>query len=138
MRSPSPWRRLCICSSGTGTEMDESTAGEVLGAERQAALARIDAIIADFDGIVDSSANANIDDEHDPDGSTVAFERAQTAALLAQARAHLDDLDRALARLAAGSYAVCERCGGQIAWERLAARPAARCCFSCAVLPAPK
>jgi RNA polymerase-binding transcription factor DksA len=117
--------------------MDESTAGEVLGAERQATLARIDEITVEFDGIVDSSVNSNIDDEHDPEGSTVAFERAQTAALLALARAYLDDLDRALARVAAGSYAVCERCGREIASERLAARPAARCCFSCAVLPAP-
>jgi RNA polymerase-binding transcription factor DksA len=117
--------------------MDKPTAGEMLDAERRATLARIDEIIVDFDGIVDASLNANIDDEHDPEGSTVAFERAQTAALLAQARGYLDDLDRAIARLGAGSYAVCERCGGEIAWERLAARPAARCCIGCAVLPAP-
>ncbi len=112
--------------------MDESNVRGRLDAERQATSARIAEMSVDFDGIVEASVNANIDDEHDPEGATVAFERAQVAALLTQARAHLDELDRALARLAAGKYAVCERCGGEIAPERLAARPAAHTCFDCA------
>jgi RNA polymerase-binding transcription factor DksA len=112
--------------------MDESSVGERLGAERQATIARIEEMSVDFDGIVEASVNANIDDEHDPEGATVAFERAQVLALLTQARAHLDELDAALARLAAGTYSVCERCGGEIASERLAARPATHACFACA------
>jgi DnaK suppressor protein len=112
--------------------MDTPTVRQRLGAERQATIARIEEMSVDFDGIVESSVNGNIDDEHDPEGSTVAFERAQVVALITQARAHLDELDRALARLAAGNYSVCEQCGGEIASERLAARPAARTCFDCA------
>ena len=53
----------------------------------------------EFDEIVAGSADSNADDEHDPEGSTLAFERAQVSALLLEARAYLSDLDRALARL---------------------------------------
>jgi|ERR1700688_1030563 len=112
--------------------MEESTVRKLLGAKRQATLARIQAMTTDFDDIVAASADSNIDDEHDPEGATVAFERAQVTALLIQARGYLDDLDRALARLAAGNYSVCERCGVQIAADRLVARPAARTCIGCA------
>jgi RNA polymerase-binding transcription factor DksA len=87
---------------------------------------------SDFDEIVATASGTNGDDEHDPEGSTIAYERAQVAALLGEARAHLDDLDRALARLADGTYEVCERCGASIAPERLAARPATRSCIRCA------
>jgi len=77
--------------------------------------------------------DANGDDEHDPEGSTLAFERARAAALLAEAESTLAELDRALAKLADGTYARCEVCGGAIAPERLDALPATRHCFACAV-----
>ncbi len=89
----------------------------------------------ELDDIVAGSAGSNIDDEHDPEGSTIAFERAQIATLLREARAYLGELDRASARLEAGGYWACERCGGPIAEERLAARPAARTCVGCAGRP---
>ena len=41
-------------------------------------------------------------------------------------------LDTALARVDSGSYGVCESCGQDIAPERLAARPAATLCITCA------
>ncbi len=66
--------------------MDESAIRDVLNAERAATLARIRAMQADLDAIVDASANVNTDDEHDPEGSTIAYERAQVAALLAGAQ----------------------------------------------------
>lgn len=90
---------------------------------------------SDFDGIVAESVNANADDEHDPEGSTIAYERAQVTALRARAESNVHDLDRALARLAAGRYSVCEGCHGQISPERLEALPAARLCFDCAISP---
>jgi len=84
-----------------------------------------------FDGIVAASAEANLDDEHDPEGATVGFERAQVLALLEQARAHLADLDQALARDEV-AYGRCAGCGEPIANERLEALPAATTCVSCA------
>jgi RNA polymerase-binding transcription factor len=112
--------------------MDESAIRDVLVVERAAALARIHAMQADLDAIVAASLGSNTDDEHDPEGSTIAYERAQVTALLAGARANLGDLDRALARLSAGGYLLCERCHSQISAERLAALPAGRTCFECA------
>ena len=41
-------------------------------------------------------------------------------------------VDAALARAEAGDYGVCDSCGQPIAAERLAARPQARSCLTCA------
>jgi RNA polymerase-binding transcription factor DksA len=109
---------------------------EVLATERASTLKRLHALVADYDGIVTASADANADDEHDPEGATIAFERAQVGALVAQAQSYLGDLDRALARLAEGRYWACERCGSPITPERLSARPATRTCIRCAAMHA--
>ncbi len=101
-------------------------------AERAAALAQIAALTGEFDAVVAASRSSNADDEHDPEGATIAFERQQVAALLESARGRLADVQAALERLATGGYGVCETCGRPIAPERLAARPAARTCIDCA------
>jgi RNA polymerase-binding transcription factor DksA len=105
---------------------------DALDAERQQTLNRITALSRDFNGIVESSEGVATDDEHDPEGATIAFERAQLAALIDQARSHLAELEETLDRLREGSYGRCERCGRPIAAERLAARPTARTCITCA------
>ena len=94
--------------------------------------ARVTALGVAHAGILSASESSNADDEHDPEGATIAFEREQVAALLAQARRARDDAQWALAELDAGSYGVCEACGQPIGSERLDARPAARTCISCA------
>jgi len=108
------------------------SARDLLAAERASTKARLAALERDFDGIVEASACAATDDEHDPEGGTTAFERQHVAALIGQARGRLADIAQALKRLDAGSYGQCERCGRAIAAERLAARPAALTCISCA------
>ena len=45
-----------------------------------------------------------------------------------QAREHLADIDAALAKVAAGTYGLCEVCGEPIPDGRLEARPTARTC----------
>ncbi|MEU9015585.1 TraR/DksA C4-type zinc finger protein [Streptomyces sp. NPDC048479] len=105
---------------------------ERLAAERAGTNAQITALSRDFDGIVEANALVAVDDEHDPEGSSTAFERAHVASLLAQARGHLTDLDRALERLERGEYGRCEGCGEPIPAERLEARPAASTCVRCA------
>lgn len=82
--------------------------------------------------IIDSSTHSTNDDEHDPEGVTVAFERAQVASLLDQAHAELRALDAARERLAAGTYGTCGRCGSPIAAGRLEALPATTTCIRCA------
>ncbi|SFO41722.1 transcriptional regulator, TraR/DksA family [Geodermatophilus obscurus] len=105
---------------------------DALGAVRAAAQAQVEALTRQFDEIVAASQASNADDEHDPEGATIAFERQQVAALLEQARRRLADVDAAVTAVEAGTYGRCETCGRAIAPERLAARPTARTCISCA------
>jgi DnaK suppressor protein len=114
------------------TDPDASSLEELLTAERARTLDRIAALNRDREGIMESSTMAGLDDEHDPEGATIAFERSQIEALLDQSRRHLSELDRSLRQLAQGDYGICERCGRPIAAERLIARPTARTCIDCA------
>lgn len=103
-----------------------------LSTERVRALERLAGLTDDYDGVVAASRDTNADDEHDPEGATIAFERSQIGALVRQARERLDEIDAALARVDDGTYGRCERCGQPIGEGRLEARPAARTCISCA------
>ena len=103
-----------------------------LEAERQRALARAAGLRRDRDAIVEAAALSPPDDEHDPEGSTVGFERALVIDLLTQAEADIAALDLALADVDAGSYGSCRTCGGAIPGERLAAHPTTRHCVACA------
>ena len=85
-----------------------------------------------FAGIVDGTELTSTDDEHDPEGTTIAYERAQVSALLTQASHDLVALDAALERVDYGTIETCEICGGPIAFERLLALPAVRTCVGCA------
>ena len=100
--------------------------------ERADTAAQIAALTADLDGIIEAAAMVATDDEHDPEGTTIAYERAHTASLLSGAVDRLAALDRALARYASGDYGRCESCGRAIAPERLAARPSTNVCIDCA------
>ena len=100
--------------------------------EHAPAVAQIEALTREFDEVVAASRSSNADDEHDPEGATIAFERQQVVALLEQARQRLSDVEAALAHREAGTYGICENCGRPISPERLAARPAARTCIDCA------
>ncbi|MFD8207065.1 TraR/DksA family transcriptional regulator [Streptomyces sp. NPDC059695] len=111
---------------------DTATVRERLEADRADTQARMAALGRDFDGIVAANALVAVDDEHDPEGGTTAFERAHVVSLLEQAREHLADLDRALQRVERGTYGQCETCGRTIPPERLEIRPAATTCVSCA------
>jgi DnaK suppressor protein len=111
---------------------DTAAVRAALDAERATTLARIGSMTSEFEEIRAAVAGSNSDDEHDPEGSTIAFERAQVWALLLEARSYLVDLDCALARLDNGTYWDCAGCGARIAPARLAARPATSICIACA------
>lgn len=101
-------------------------------ADRQEVEGALSAATAELAALVASQRDVAADDEHDPEGPTVSLQRAQAAAMLRQARQHLDEVDAALGRVAAGTYGVCEGCGRDIPPARLEARPFARHCVSCA------
>jgi len=103
-----------------------------LSSARARAAAREADLERDLDRTMESARGSNADDEHDPEGATIGFERAQVTALLDQARRQLGDVDRALGRLRAGTYEMCESCGRPIGPARLEARPTAVMCVVCA------
>jgi DnaK suppressor protein len=67
-----------------------------------------------------------------PREATVAYERAQTIALLGHACEDLDDLYANAARCARDGDVRCVDCGRPIALERVLALPTAHRCISCA------
>ncbi|HVF74208.1 MAG TPA: TraR/DksA C4-type zinc finger protein [Acidimicrobiales bacterium] len=103
-----------------------------LESERVRVAAQAAELAEELAAVVSASEGVALDDEHDPDGSTVGFERARVAALLERARSRLAAFDEALARLDAGTYGVCSSCGVPIPAERLAVLPDAVSCTSCA------
>lgn len=103
-----------------------------LGDERARVAGIVESLRREFDEIVATAALGATDDEHDPEGSTIAFERQRVAALLRDAEAKLVALDDALGNVAAGHYGICVSCAKPIGAERLEALPAARSCIACA------
>jgi DnaK suppressor protein len=103
-----------------------------LAAERAATAERVTALAAQVDALAEQQALTTHDDEHDPEGVTIGFERAQLLGLLAGARHDLGALDRAAGRIAEGTYGRCLRCGASIPADRLEALPAAETCLACA------
>ena len=99
---------------------------------RAGAAAEAATLARDLEALFTASRDSNADDEHDPEGATIGFERAQLTALLAGTRERIGEIDDALRRLDAATYGVCEGCGRPIADERLAVRPFARRCIACA------
>jgi RNA polymerase-binding transcription factor len=85
---------------------------------------------ADLRSLFEASQDSNADDEHDPEGQTIAYERAQLTAVLEATRHHVSELAEAVSRLDAGGYGVCEVCEQVIPPERLEARPTARRCVA--------
>ncbi len=65
------------------------------------------------------------------DTGSKAFEREQELTLLASTRETLYQSQHALARIADGTYGVCENCGGPIGKLRLQAFPRATQCVAC-------
>jgi RNA polymerase-binding transcription factor DksA len=114
---------------------DAAVIRDRLAAERAGAAARAAELTASIGAVVAATEGANSDDEHDPEGATIAFERAQAQALLRLTETHLAEIDAALARLAAGRYGECASCGAPIPAARLEARPTALTCVSCATRP---
>lgn len=109
-----------------------AAARAALAARRAAAAGRLAALTGRFDEVVAAAEGSNLDDEHDPEGATIAFERSQIGALARQAAAELAEVDAAESRMAAGTYGTCEICGAEIPAGRLEARPTARTCVPCA------
>jgi DnaK suppressor protein len=96
--------------------------------------ARSEKLLADVErsmrDVSDARDGANTDDEHDPEGSTLAWERGSLGAVRDDARRRIGLVDAALARLDAGTYGTCAVGGESIPEARLAAVPWAATCVA--------
>jgi RNA polymerase-binding transcription factor DksA len=115
-------------TSHTGSGNPHSRLNEL----RSATIRRASSLASSFDGIVEAMSDVATDDEHDPEGHTIAWERQQIAALLDETRITLTEIDAAEKRLAKGLYGACTTCGREITAERLDALPATPTCVTCA------
>jgi DnaK suppressor protein len=107
-------------------------ARSALESQRARARDQLAGLEREFASSVEAARNSNADDEHDPEGATLAFERQHVAAHISRVADRLREIDAALARLEQGTYGVCQRCGQHIPAGRLAARPSAVTCVRCA------
>ena len=103
-----------------------------LRATRDEAVALAARLLLDMEAVAAAREGANVDDEHDPEGSTIAYERSQLDAVRRSALGRAADAEAALGRLADGTFGRCERCSARIGDARLEARPTARTCIDCA------
>ena len=105
---------------------------EIVAAEQERTARQIASLEAVVAALIDGSELVSTDDEHDPEGATIAYERAQASALLRQARADSDALVITRRQLEQGQRLVCAVCGRDIDLERVAALPTTARCVSCA------
>ncbi len=110
----------------------EPTPAARLSELRATAVRRAESLEASFDAVVDAASDVATDDEHDPEGHMIAWERQQLAALLDETRSTLSAIDAAERRLDAGSYGICTTCGCTISDARLVALPTTEICVGCA------
>lgn len=108
--------------------MDDDRARALLAAADTDAVRTLAALGAEIGAITIARQDANSDDEHDPEGTTIAYERSQADALRRAAESRREEIAAALVRLDAGTYGRCVRCGRPIPDGRLEARPWAALC----------
>ena len=113
------------------TPKEQAAVEESLAAERERVAANEAGLRAELAAIIEASELANLDDEHDPEGSTVGYERARLASLLYAVHSRAAGLVAAAERLRTGTYGRCAACGQRIAPDRLSAYPTAVACVSC-------
>ena len=110
------------------TDFDLEAAAERLREERDEVRARLASMTKDLESLFAASVDSNADDEHDPEGQTIAYERSQLSAFIQGAQQHLCGIEAATIRMQQGCYGICEVCDQPRPAARLEARPTARTC----------
>jgi DnaK suppressor protein len=125
-------RPTIVRSKQALSSRQRSSIRQHLESDREQTRAMLERINYDMAAFVSARNDAPTDDEHDPEGPTLAFERSQASAMRAQAEQHMLEIEHALTRMDDGKYGLCARCGGEIAIGRLQVRPQASLCIRCA------
>lgn len=93
---------------------------------------RLAALEAQLVAIRDARSDATADDEHDPEGSTLAVEWSRVEGQRSDVARELQTLEAAIGRVDAGDYGICAVCGNPIPTARLDLLPGATLCVPCA------
>jgi RNA polymerase-binding transcription factor DksA len=102
--------------------LDEQRA--LLHEERSRYIHSAESLKAEADSLIEVREPGDVQfDEEGGEGDTLAVERERDLALSAHARAAVEEIDAALARLDAGTYGICVVSGKPIPKERLRAIP---------------
>jgi DnaK suppressor protein len=105
---------------------------EELERERANYLRQAETLQAEADSLTEDREPGDVQfDEESGEGDTLAVERERDLALSAQARAAIEQIDVAVAKIHDGTYGQCETCGTAIPKERLKALPYAALCVKC-------
>jgi len=105
---------------------------ELLLAERATYTQQAETLKAEADQLAEDMEPGDIQfDEESGEGGTMNVERERDLALSAQAQAAVEEIDKALAKIADGTYGYCEQCGQPIPKARLKALPYAALCVAC-------
>jgi DnaK suppressor protein len=104
----------------------------LLLSERETYVRQADSLMAEAEALAEDMEPGDIQfDEESGEGDTLNVERERDLAMSAQARAAVDEIDRALDKISTGKYGTCERCGTAIPKVRLKALPYAALCVAC-------
>lgn len=95
--------------------------------ERATYLRQAETLQAEADSLAELREPGDVQfDEESGEGDTLAVERERDLALSARARQEIEEIDRALTKIDAGTYGICEVSGEPIPKARLEAIPQAR------------
>ncbi len=117
-------------SDGDNAFLDEARG--LLLSERETYTRQADELKAQADALALEHEPGDVQfDEEGGEGGTANVDREMDLVLSAQARAAVEEIDLALAKIDAGTYGLCERCGSEIPRARLEALPHAALCVAC-------
>jgi DnaK suppressor protein len=117
---------------GDGAPSFPEAQREALLAERASYLRQAEELKAEADSLALEHEPGDVQfDEEGGEGGTSNVDRELDLLLSAQARGAIAEIDRALAKIDAGTYGICEHCGQPIAEARLEALPYAALCVAC-------
>ncbi len=115
-----------------GTDPERTQVRERILLERRRLQTLADSLTASFDDLTEAADASPPDDEHDPEGHTIAFERSQLTARRDGYVRAIADLAAAESRLDDALTALCEACGTPIPLARRLAVPTTTRCVECA------
>lgn len=111
--------------------VDIEAARRRLESEREHVLEARQHLLDDTSRSMEDAIDEDGNDSHMADSASETLDREMELTLEDNAEHLLESIDAALARIDAGTYGNCERCGQPIAPDRLEALPWATKCIEC-------